>query len=415
MASRSARWLSCVPSLRRPTGCVLRWAAANGGRRELSNATEIVQELKNRRLPIRIDNPVPGPADRLRVALADFLSPAPEQGSSLPTPPRSLLPGYHLVYFPPVTSEHELLEDGTDILHAPDKSWKYRLWAGGSLECDENPRLGAFSEPMALVERIGDVKVRDSKVFVQIQRAVVRTDRTTRASRSPTDTAAEERLRALAFPETGDPENPSGPTRDPILRETRWLCFMKDKPPTTTSPPKLNPPSREAIFSKTMTPTPSLLFRFSALTFNAHAIHIDAEYTKSVYGLPERLVQGPLTLVLMMEVARRALYERASRGGAKYIPTAIHYKNHAPIYVNEEITIACGELEDHPSGGSNASAKKSMSVWIQKMQDGQPTVCVSGTVTLAEDTSGFIPPKSAANPQATNASSRSEATGEDKP
>ena len=41
-------------------------------------------------------------------------------------------------------------------------------------------------------------------------------------------------------------------------------------------------------FSFTYTPTDTMLFRFSALTFNAHRIHLDKEYSQNVERLPGR-------------------------------------------------------------------------------------------------------------------------------
>jgi 3-methylfumaryl-CoA hydratase len=43
------------------------------------------------------------------------------------------------------------------------------------------------------------------------------------------------------------------------------------------------------------------LFRFSALTFNAHRIHYDREYARNVEGYPGLVVQGPFTATLLMD------------------------------------------------------------------------------------------------------------------
>ena len=48
-----------------------------------------------------------------------------------------------------------------------------------------------------------------------------------------------------------------------------------------------------------------LLFRFSALTFNSHRIHYDADYAREVEGYPERVVHGPLTALLLARLASR--------------------------------------------------------------------------------------------------------------
>jgi 3-methylfumaryl-CoA hydratase len=46
-----------------------------------------------------------------------------------------------------------------------------------------------------------------------------------------------------------------------------------------------------------------LLFRFSALTYNAHRIHYDREYARGE-GYPDLVVHGPLQALLMAELAR---------------------------------------------------------------------------------------------------------------
>ena len=48
---------------------------------------------------------------------------------------------------------------------------------------------------------------------------------------------------------------------------------------------------------------PVPLFRFSALTYNAHRIHYDREYARAE-GYPGLVVHGPLQALLMAELAR---------------------------------------------------------------------------------------------------------------
>ncbi|SEP14004.1 FAS1-like dehydratase domain-containing protein [Amycolatopsis saalfeldensis] len=50
--------------------------------------------------------------------------------------------------------------------------------------------------------------------------------------------------------------------------------------------------------------TPTLLFRFSALTYNAHRIHFDRDYARDVEGYPGLLTHGPLQAIAMAEAAR---------------------------------------------------------------------------------------------------------------
>jgi 3-methylfumaryl-CoA hydratase len=51
----------------------------------------------------------------------------------------------------------------------------------------------------------------------------------------------------------------------------------------------------------------TLLFRFSALTYNAHRIHYDRDYARQVEGYPGLVVHGPLQALLMAELGRELL------------------------------------------------------------------------------------------------------------
>ena len=57
-------------------------------------------------------------------------------------------------------------------------------------------------------------------------------------------------------------------------------------------------------WSRTVVPDPVLLFRYSALTFNAHRIHYDLPYTRDVEGYPALVMNGGLTALLLVETAR---------------------------------------------------------------------------------------------------------------
>lgn len=54
---------------------------------------------------------------------------------------------------------------------------------------------------------------------------------------------------------------------------------------------------------------PVVLFRFSALTYNAHRIHYDRPYATGVEGYPQLVVHGPLLALLMLELPRRSGHE----------------------------------------------------------------------------------------------------------
>jgi 3-methylfumaryl-CoA hydratase len=65
------------------------------------------------------------------------------------------------------------------------------------------------------------------------------------------------------------------------------------------------PDTPDAAWVERVVATPTLLFRFSAVTNNAHRIHYDHPYATGVEGYPDLVVHGPLTAVLLAEFARR--------------------------------------------------------------------------------------------------------------
>jgi 3-methylfumaryl-CoA hydratase len=62
---------------------------------------------------------------------------------------------------------------------------------------------------------------------------------------------------------------------------------------------------REAQVSRAIDPTAALLFRYSALTYNAHRIHYDRDYAMGQEGYPGLVVHGPLLATLLVDHFRR--------------------------------------------------------------------------------------------------------------
>jgi 3-methylfumaryl-CoA hydratase len=67
---------------------------------------------------------------------------------------------------------------------------------------------------------------------------------------------------------------------------------------------------------------PTLLFRFSALTYNAHRIHYDRDFARDVEGYPGLVTHGPLQALAMAESVRRT--------GAT--ATSIDYRFLSPLF-----------------------------------------------------------------------------------
>ena len=79
--------------------------------------------------------------------------------------------------------------------------------------------------------------------------------------------------------------------RLPTVEETRTHLYRHPLPSDFRAPEELSltPPGWERStpdFEWKFLPTPEILLRFSAVTFNTHKIHYDAEYARNVEGRP---------------------------------------------------------------------------------------------------------------------------------
>ncbi|WP_236656554.1 hypothetical protein [Acidiphilium sp. C61] len=58
-----------------------------------------------------------------------------------------------------------------------------------------------------------------------------------------------------------------------------------------------------ATWRREMTASPTLLFRYSAVTFNGHRIHYDRSYVTGVEFYPGLIVHGPLQATWLLQFA----------------------------------------------------------------------------------------------------------------
>ncbi len=118
--------------------------------------------------------------------------------------------------------------------------------------------------------------------------------------------------------------------------------------------PEPGAPSRRAralspIPHGTVRPAPcrpirSVLFRFSALTFNGHRIHYDLDYVREVEGYPGLIVHGPPQAMLMLELLRHARPEaRAARFG---------FRGVAPLFHQDTVSVAGRTTRSAMAGSS---------------------------------------------------------------
>ena len=85
-----------------------------------------------------------------------------------------------------------------------------------------------------------------------------------------------------------------------------------------------------AQHSRRIKPDSTLLFRYSALTFNGHRIHYDADYCRDVEGYPNLVIHGPLNATLLAGFAE----EMSGRPLKRF-----RYRGLKPAILGNELTI----------------------------------------------------------------------------
>lgn len=212
---------------------------------------------------------------------------APQAGDQLP-------PLWHWYAFPPTTAMDELGEDGHPRLGGflPPIRLNRRMWAGGSLE---------FRAPLHVGETL--------------------TRRTTIANIAEKSGAGGDMVILSLDHEI------CGEAGLAVL-ERQNIVYL-EIPDAYKAPKAIPAPEDVAVRAPHKVSTP-LLFRYSAITFNAHRIHYDLPYTQSVENYPDLVVHGPLQAQLLMDMAVR------ERGA---IPSLFSYRGVHPLFAGNALDL----------------------------------------------------------------------------
>ena len=188
-----------------------------------------------------------------------------------PVPGDAIPPGGHWLLFLPHARQSTLGPDGHPRRGGflPPVELPRRMWAGGRLE---------FRAPV----RIGDAVTRTSTIK----------DVTIKEGRSGT----------LAFVVVRHEIFADGSL---AISEEHDIVY-RQAPAPNAAPPEPPPAPEGAMWARTVTPDPVLLFRYSALTFNGHRIHYDHPYATHEEGYRGLVVHGPLIATLLMDLCRRS-------------------------------------------------------------------------------------------------------------
>jgi 3-methylfumaryl-CoA hydratase len=204
---------------------------------------------------------LPEPARALG-ALLDVPVPDLDGGAGLP-----LL--WHWIYLLDRPAQADLGRDGHPIRNtpiAPPEPGSRRMWAGGLVRGHGPLRCG---EPATRRTRIASVQRKQGRsgalTFVVVEHLISQSGRL-------------------------------------VIEEEQHLVYRAaDLAVPAREPAEVVPPAADEW---SIDVSPTLLFRFSALTYNGHRIHYDRDYARDVEGYPGLVTHGPLQALAMAEAAR---------------------------------------------------------------------------------------------------------------
>ena len=231
------------------------------------------------------------PAVHRLAATLDLDYPMPKMGDPLPV-------GWYTIFFPRVVRQSQVGPDGHpargDFL--PPVPLPRRMFAGRRVRFADDLRVGDEVRRVSVIKGVSIKQGRTGQmVFVTVQTDI------------------------------------SSP-RGVAVTEEQDIVYREAPEPGAAPPPPQAAPGK-AAWKNVVTPDPVMLFRYSAVTFNGHRIHYDHPYVTGTEGYPGLVMNGGLTTLLAVELAR-------ALGPAPLVFVAS--RNVRPMFANRPITF-CGE------------------------------------------------------------------------
>ena len=127
-----------------------------------------------------------------------------------------------------------------------------------------------------------------------------------------------------------------------VIQDEQDIVYRQpsgDETARPAGPPEPGPVSESPVAVMDLNVDEPLLFRFSALTYNAHRIHYDRSWCARE-GYPDLVVHGPLQALMMGELAHRQ--------GISLVGTRFSYRLMAPMIGPQRMRVALRALGPQP-------------------------------------------------------------------
>ena len=174
----------------------------------------------------------------------------------------------------------------------PPAEGRNRMWAGGRLEFIRPLLVGIEAERQSTIADVQEKEGRSGKLLF----VTVRHEYTQRG--------------------------------ELCIREEQDIVYREPTPPRLS----LDKPLAEPQWAERIQPSPVMLFRYSAVTFNGHRIHYDWPYATQKEGYPGLVVHGPMIATLMLQA-----FCNANPGAT---PTRLSYRGLRPLIADDDFQVA---------------------------------------------------------------------------
>ena len=123
-----------------------------------------------------------------------------------------------------------------------------------------------------------------------------------------------------------------------VILDRNDIVYRDPQPTSTAAPAAQSLNDDEWTAGRTVTIDPVVLFRFSALTYNAHRIHYDRDYATREEGYPGLVVHGPLQAILLADLAQRMFPDR--------VVASCAFRSNAPAFDNSPLELRARSSAD---------------------------------------------------------------------
>ena len=224
------------------------------------------------------------------------LDAAPGAGDALP-------PGWQWLFFNPAARRSELGPDGHPARGGflPPVALPRRMWAGSRVRFLRDLPVDAEASRRSRILKVEHKSgKRGALCFVTVEHAIAHGDAT-------------------------------------CIVEEQDIVYREATPPGAPPPPAPAPHPEAPQWSREVRADTTLLFRYSALTFNGHRIHYDLPYARDGEGYPGLVVHGPLTATLLQMFA-------AELGGRPL--ASFEFRGVAPLFADRPFRLEARARDD---------------------------------------------------------------------